>query len=125
MFSTRFLSLFGAGRAARRNRPVPRLHLERLEDRTLLSTGVYSIPTGAPNPRSLTEGPDGNVWFTEYQGNQIARLTPSGVLTEFALPQPNSLPHDITVGPDNMLWFSEPGVNKIARMDLNGVVLNQ
>ena len=116
------------------NRKAPagrgvRPRLELLEDRTVMSaalpTGIYDLPTGAPALRSLTEGPDGNVWVCEYEGDAIARVTPSGVVTQFALPQPDSLPHDITVGPDGNLWFSEPGVNKIADMNTNGVVLNQ
>ncbi len=113
-------------RANRRLKPM----LEPLEDRTVLSaalpTGIYDVPTGAPALRSLVEGPDGNVWVCEYEGDAIARVTPSGVVTQFALPQPDSLPHDITVGPDNnSIWFSEPGVNKIGEMDLNGNVIRQ
>ncbi len=123
------LSLFRFTRrksaAGREVRP----RLEVLEDRPVMSaalpTGIYDIPTGDPAPRSMTVGPDGNVWICEYVGDAIARMTPSGVLTQFALPQPDSLPHDITVGPDGNLWFSEPGVNKIGVMNTNGVVLNQ
>src|SRR5579862_8306665 len=32
----------------------------------------------------ITLGPDGNLWFTEYAGNRIGRITPSGVVTEFS-----------------------------------------
>ena len=126
MFSSLFRdSLGGNKKASRRLRPSIRLSLEQLEDRTLLSTAAFGLLASDRTPRrSLTEGPDGNVWICEYEGDAIARVTPSGVVTQFALPQPDSLPHDITVGPDGNLWFSEPGVNKIADMNLNGVVLD-
>ena len=30
-------------------------------------------------------GPDGNLWFTEFNRNRIGRITPSGVVTEFSV----------------------------------------
>ena len=33
-----------------------------------------------------SSGPDGNLWFTEYGGNKIGRITTAGVITEFAIP---------------------------------------
>ena len=35
-------------------------------------------------PAGITAGPDGNLWFTEFDGNRIGRITPAGVVTEFA-----------------------------------------
>ena len=35
-------------------------------------------------PFSITAGPDGNLWFTEWGANRIGRITPSGVVTEFS-----------------------------------------
>jgi len=60
-------------------------------------------------------GPDGNLWFTEYASDQIGRMTPAGVVTEFPLPA-GSAPYGIVVGPDGNLWFAETGSNKIGRM---------
>ena len=35
-------------------------------------------------PEGITAGPDGNLWFTEINGNQIGRITPGGTVTEFS-----------------------------------------
>jgi hypothetical protein len=53
--------------------------------------------------RSITTGPDGNLWIA---GNPIGRITPIGVIREFSLPA-NSFALRITTGPDGNLWFIE------------------
>ena len=45
-------------------------------------------------------GPDGNLWFTEFVGNRIGRITPAGAITEFALAAPERGPNTIRRGPD-------------------------
>ncbi len=54
--------------------------------------------TSASNPADVTQGADGNVWFTEYAGNKIGRSTPSGTITEYPIPTANSHPRWITLG---------------------------
>ena len=49
----------------------------------------FRVPTANSQPRAITNGPDGNRWFTEgteftAAPAKIARITPSGVITEFA-----------------------------------------
>ncbi len=49
----------------------------------------YKVPTANSDPRAITNGSDGNRWFTEGTGNtnepaKIARITPAGAITEFA-----------------------------------------
>ncbi len=56
---------------------------------------------------AITAGPDGNLWFTERNGNKIGRITTGGVITEFTHSHRNSRPYDITTGPDGNLWFTE------------------
>jgi len=34
----------------------------------------FTIPTTNSNPRSLRNGADGNIWFTEQNANQIGRV---------------------------------------------------
>jgi streptogramin lyase len=62
-------------------------------------------------------GPDGNIWFTEF--NHIAKVTPAGVITEFAYPtQPNTNQYGgVTAGPDGNVWFSESSNNAIGRIN--------
>jgi hypothetical protein len=76
----------------------------------------FALLTANSESFSITVGPDGNLWFTEYNGNQIGRITPGGSITEFALPAANSRPNGITVGPDGNLWFTEIGVNQIGHV---------
>jgi len=96
----------------------------------------FPIPTvGIVQPTAITQGSDGNLWFTENGADRIGRMTPKGVLTEFALPavpapagssagsspQPLSTPNAITSGPDGALWFTGvPG--EVGRITTAGVV---
>jgi streptogramin lyase len=42
----------------------------------------FGTPTFAGDPRGITTGPDGNVWFTEFEGSRIGRITlPFALLT--------------------------------------------
>jgi streptogramin lyase len=66
----------------------------------------YAVPAGS-NPQGVTRGPDGNLWFAEYDVNQIDRVTPAGIITEYPLPTNTNKPYDITSGPDGNLWFTE------------------
>jgi streptogramin lyase len=70
-------------------------------------------------PNEITVGPDGDLWFTEFNGDKIGRISPA--LTEFPLPS-GSGPQGITVGPDGNVWFTESFRNKIGRMTTAGVI---
>ena len=83
----------------------------------------YPIPTPNSAPSDIVLGPDGNLWFTEYVGNKIGRITPAGAITEYPLPQTGSAPIAITVGPDDNLWFCEEGGNRIGKMNTSGTLL--
>jgi len=72
-------------------------------------------PTASSQPVSLILGPDGNLWFTEFAGNNIARLASNGTITEFAVPTANSEPGGITIGSDGAFWFAEGTGNNIGR----------
>jgi len=50
----------------------------------------YPVPTASAMPLGITPGPDGNVWFTENAKNQVAKITPSGVVTEYPFPPPTA-----------------------------------
>jgi streptogramin lyase len=91
----------------------------------LAETGTmaeYRVPTPNSQPVSIVAGPDGNLWLTEFRGNQIARLTTGGAFTEFPIPTANSQPDDMDVGPDGNLWFAEVLGNRIGRITPDGVI---
>src|SRR6185295_10119984 len=65
----------------------------------------------------ITAGPDGNMWFTEFQGNRIGWITTSGVITEFnTCVNEATAPFGITLGADGNLWFTESNVDRIGRI---------
>ncbi len=69
------------------------------------------------DPRSITAGPDGNLWFTEEFGNQIGRISPDGTITEFpTTPTVIQTPEGITAGPDGNLWFTDLTGDNIGRI---------
>ncbi|KWT92182.1 virginiamycin B lyase family protein [Candidatus Magnetominusculus xianensis] len=83
----------------------------------------YDTPlTSSSTPIGITKGPDGNVWFVEYYGNKVGKITPSGVITEYTLPMANSTPMGITTGPDGNLWFTENDGNNIGKITTAGVI---
>ncbi len=83
----------------------------------------------ASDPRSITAGPDGALWFTDDgDGTEapddaddraddsstptpaIGRIATTGAVTEFMTGLPKgSVPGDITAGPDGNLWFTDQG----------------
>jgi streptogramin lyase len=64
----------------------------------------------------LTLGPDGNVWFAEF--NHIAKVTPAGKITEFSYPkQPGTNQYGgVTTGSDGNIWFAQSSQNAIGRI---------
>ncbi len=86
------------------------------------TTVEFPIPTPSSETVSITQGPDGNLWFTESQGNKVGRITPSGTITEFPVPTPAAYPGRITLGADGNLWFTENLVGKIGRITPAGVI---
>ena len=72
-------------------------------------------------------GPDGALWFTNFDNNSIGRITTAGVITNFIGTVINrsggiSFPDGITVGPDGTLWFANTGYGTIGRITTAGVV---
>src|SRR5450755_2468879 len=56
----------------------------------------FPLPTTASRPVEITLGPDGNLWFTEGDGNNVGRITPEGNITEFPVRTAGSTPGNIT-----------------------------
>ena len=85
----------------------------------------YPIPSGE-SPYFVTAGPDGNLWFTEAGGTSIGRISTSGLITLFTIP--NIPTHGgrgeggITAGPDGNLWFADYFSDSIGRITPAGVI---
>jgi virginiamycin B lyase len=93
-----------------------------LAQSSTLNFTEYVIPTPSSRPYGITAGPDGALWFTEYNGNKIGRITTAGTITEYAVPTPSGGPWGITAGPDGALWFTEACGNKIGRITVDGAI---
>jgi streptogramin lyase len=78
---------------------------------------AFPIPSGdATAIDGMALGSDGNVWFAEF--NHIAKITPSGKITEFAYPPGYSTNQygGVTTGSDGNVWFAESSNNAIGRV---------
>jgi streptogramin lyase len=82
------------------------------------TTTEFPLPTPGASPFSIALGSDGNVWFTEVNGNKIGKISPTGAITEFSW---HGLPGGMTAGPDGALWFTEIGDNKIGSITTAGL----
>jgi streptogramin lyase len=82
----------------------------------------FTIPTANSGPLGIAAGADGNLWFTETNGDKIGRITPTGTITEFTIPTANSTPFEIAAGADGNLWFTENNGNKIGRITPTGTI---
>jgi streptogramin lyase len=71
----------------------------------------------------ITAGPDGDLWFTEYGGNRIGKITTGGTVTEYTTGlSSNADPDGITAGPDGNLWFTEYAGNRIGKITTTGTI---
>ncbi len=68
-----------------------------------------------------TLGSDG-MWLTESNTDDVGRITPAGVITEFHTPSAPSQSTSIVAGPDGNLWFVEKGGNNVGRITTTGVI---
>jgi streptogramin lyase len=85
---------------------------------------MYAVPTAGSFPLGITSGPEGTLWFLERRAGQVARMTPAGVFTEWAVVftawalVPGAGPNRIVVGPDGTLWFTELRAHRIGRITI-------
>jgi virginiamycin B lyase len=74
-------------------------------------------------PRGITAGPDGNLWFTEAGARMIGSINPiTGGITQFPFCTNACLwnPFAIVTGPDGNLWFSQ-AYGKVGNVTTTGV----
>ncbi len=92
----------------------------------------YELKTPNAFPFGISIDKQGDAWFTEFFGNKIGEITPSGSLSEISIPIQGYLePSSITVDSTGKVWFTLPGVNstgyyfdgQFAFQNLSGLVL--
>jgi len=85
-------------------------------------TEFAGTPGAFAGARGIVAGPDGNLWFVENGRGAVAKLTPSGHITEYVTPTAGTDPTRITRGPDGNLWFTMTVANLIGRITMAGVI---
>lgn len=81
------------------------------------------FPAHAISPSSLTLGPDGNMWYSNYLGAPLVRISLDGTQTDFPSPAGSLL--GLAAGPDGALWFSASNPGQVGRIDsTTGAVLD-
>jgi RHS repeat-associated protein len=85
------------------------------------SFSTASLLTSSAGPTSVITGPDGNVWVAEDWVGKVAKITPSGNVTEYSTGS-GSGPTDLTVGPDGNIWFAGAPGNEIGKITTAGTV---
>ncbi len=81
---------------------------------TIFTAGI----TPGSGPNAMTRGPDGAMWFTEYHGDKIGRVSADGNVTEYPSGgETGANPSGITTGPDGDIWFSVYGAGAIGQVD--------
>lgn len=77
----------------------------------------FQPPTNG-KPQRLDLDKDGNVWFSERQGNKIGKLDPkTQAFQEFSLPGPEASPYAIGVSGDGGVWYSSHEQDTLNRLD--------
>jgi len=97
---------------------------------------TYTVSTAVSyGSYGITAGPDGAMWFADSAGNlgfspgsiaagKIGRITTSGTITEYPLPQASDYPLAIAAGPDGALWFTDY-LGQIGRVTTSGTVTSE
>lgn len=81
-------------------------------------TSSFALPEAAG---TLAFGPDGNLWAGA--GGEIDRISTSGVVSRFSLPNDFDTPFNIVAGPDGAMWFTTYGLNPLGRITTDGAVI--
>jgi virginiamycin B lyase len=81
------------------------------------SLAVFMPPTNG-KPQRLDLDKDGNVWFSERQGNKIGVFDVKELsFKEFPLPGPEASPYALGIDRDGMVWYSSHEQDTVGRFD--------
>jgi virginiamycin B lyase len=79
----------------------------------------FTVPTADSFPAGITEGPDGNLWFVENTGNNLASFNPqTHEFREYRIPAPGSFSVRVVADSDGNLWFTESAGNHIGEFTI-------
>src|ERR1039457_5671521 len=89
----------------------------------LFASTDFTVPPGrSSNPIAMILGPDGNLWFVESSNQKIGYITTAGSITEFSIPNAQSL-FGIAKGSDGNIWFTDELAGTISHISNSGTGL--
>jgi streptogramin lyase len=91
-----------------------------ISDEALNATIRMYTPPTANIDHSLSVGPDGRVWFTEfdYFSNKVGMFDPAKQeFKEYPIPDEKAMPHNTWVARNGMVWVTAIGSNKLYSVD--------
>ena len=74
----------------------------------------YTVPTPNSIPLDIILGPDGFIWFTEFNSGNFTKASPDGTMIEYAGPIHVT---GIAAGADGNLWLTDPDHNSVLQVD--------
>src|SRR5262249_35537555 len=93
--------------------------IERISPQTG-SVTTFNVGTTSGSSSSISAGPDGNLWVTEADATEFARIPPAGPITLFGAPPSGSQPGGFVAGPNGNIWFTEAASRHIGEYFLAG-----
>src|SRR5262249_22582351 len=91
----------------------------------------FPTPTANASPFSMQVGPDGSIWFTEFNTDAIGRVSFGSQLTLTEFPTPHGPPGapgntgGLAFDASGNIWFTEIASDKIGVMSQAGVLLHE
>lgn len=83
---------------------------------------AYAVPTSDAGLGNIVTAPNGDMWFVEADSNQVGRITPAGVITEYDLGPTTTgdgSVMDVTVAADGAIWVVYDQGWRAMRIDPN------
>jgi len=80
------------------------------------------VPTPNALVMEIAPGHDGNLWFTEYSGNKIGKITTAGLIAEYPIPTAHGDSEGISSGADGNMWFVETASGNVGKITPAGVI---
>jgi streptogramin lyase len=100
---------------------------------SVVSSDAHALATITEFPVASSSGPgpitgstNGFVWFAEPNDDTIGRISPTGAVAEYPLPDSYQEPRGIAAGPNGTVWFTETGSHTgsegIGRITASGTI---
>ena len=81
------------------------------------STGAATSYTSkGVDPFGVALGPDGAVWYAEFQASAVGWVNAAGTTGEVTGMSAGAGPRYVATGPGNTVWFTEETGNRVGRV---------